>query len=76
MNNAPDDPMCELPDDDAYSDLDLMPFGRYVNERLQDVPASYLHWLWTQRPISDKRLERYIKNNISALKKEYPDGIW
>lgn len=62
--------------DDAYTDLDLMNFGKYKNERLQDVPASYLHWLWTQRPISDKRLEAYIRNNLDALKKEHPDGIW
>jgi uncharacterized protein (DUF3820 family) len=61
---------------EPYSDLDLMPFGKHVNERLQDVPAMYLHWLWSKRPISDKRLEAYIRNNLSALKKEHPDGIW
>lgn len=61
---------------EAYADTDLMNFGKYKNEMLQDVPASYLHWLWSKRPISDRRLQAYIKNNISALKKEYPDGIW
>ena len=61
---------------DAYCDTDLMPFGKHAGERLQDVPASYLHYLWTKRPISDARLEHYIKNNITALKEEYPDGIW
>jgi uncharacterized protein (DUF3820 family) len=71
-------PLSETPKDwnDAYGDLDLMPFGKYVNERLQDVPASYLHWLWINRPISDRKLENYIKNNLKALKQEYPDGIW
>ena len=59
-----------------YDDTDLMNFGKHKNERLQDVPASYLHWLWTQRPLSDPRLEAYIRENISALKQEYPDGIW
>jgi len=59
-----------------YEDLDLMPFGKHVNLRLQDVPASYFHWLWTQRPLNDKRLEAYIKKNIHALKQEHPDGIW
>lgn len=62
--------------DSPYDDLDLMPFGKYINERLQDVPASYLHYLWTKRPISDRRLEAYIRKNIHALKQEHPDGIW
>jgi uncharacterized protein (DUF3820 family) len=60
----------------AYTDLDLMQFGKYVNERLQDVPADYLHYLWSNRPISDKKLENYIYNNLDALKQEYEDGIW
>lgn len=60
----------------AYNDDDLMPFGKHKNLRISDVPASYLHYLWTKRPISDKRLEGYIRNNINHLKKEYPDGIW
>lgn len=46
---------------------------------MQDVPASYLHWLWTQkrwhRLCSDPLLN-YIHENLAALKKEYPDGIW
>lgn len=62
---------------EAYVDTDLIDFGRYKNLRLQDVPASYLHWLWTQgRPMRDKKLENYIRNNLDALKDEYPDGIW
>lgn len=65
-----------LPKNLEYNDLTLMPFGKYKGEPLQDVPASYLHYLWTQKPLSDVRLEQYIKKNISALKKEYPDGIW
>jgi uncharacterized protein (DUF3820 family) len=59
-----------------YEDLDLMPFGKHRGERLQDVPASYFHWLWQQRPLSDIKLEQYIQNNLPALKIEHPDGIW
>lgn len=60
----------------CYADDDKMPFGKHRGEQLCDVPATYLHWLWTQRPISDKSLENYIYNNIDALRKEHPDGIW
>lgn len=63
----------------ALTDTDKMPFG---GEMMQDVPASYLHWLWTNErdpmrlkvkvdPIAD-----YISRNLTALQHEYPDGIW
>lgn len=62
-------------------DTDIMPFGQYTNRKtlMQDVPASYFHWLWCKglkhetktNPVAD-----YIKRNLDALKAEYPDGIW
>jgi uncharacterized protein (DUF3820 family) len=75
MNNDPlDTPLDNV---ESYDDLDLLDFGKYKNERLQDIPASYFHWLWSQgRPMRDPRLEAYIKKNLKALKEEYPDGIW
>ncbi len=29
----------------TFEDTDLMPFGKYKNQLLQDIPASYLRWL-------------------------------
>lgn len=60
----------------ALNDDDPMPFGKHKGEPMRDVPASYLHWLWQQRPISNRKLENYIFNNIEALKREHKDGIW
>jgi len=61
----------------AYNDDDLMNFGKYKNVRLQDVPASYLHWLYTEtKPMRDIKLKHYIENSMDSLKEEYPDGIW
>lgn len=65
-------------------DTSQMPFGKYKGTPMQDVPASYLHWLWTQNNARDQRTQMissdpvldYIQRNISALKKEYPDGVW
>jgi uncharacterized protein (DUF3820 family) len=66
------------------ADLSPMPFGKYKGKLMQDVPANYLHWLWTEAGYS-KFVSRegnagaiadYISRNLHALKQEYPDGLW
>lgn len=61
---------------EPYNDDTLMPFGKYKGEPLMDVPAAYFHWLWEQKPISDKRLQTYIEDNMDGLKMENKDLIW
>lgn len=72
----------------VLQDTDVMPFGKYAASRtlMQDVPASYLHWLYTNKNDNIQRdlklntpqgkVARYIKANLAHLKKEHPDGIW
>lgn len=63
-------------------DTDPMPFGQYKGVPMQDVPASYMHWLWTNErdPMSLKAkanpVAEYILRSMAALKDEYPDGVW
>lgn len=66
-------------------DLDWMPFGKYYVSRtpMQEVPASYLHYLWThgikvdlQMNTPQGKVARYIQKHLSHLKQEHPDGIW
>lgn len=59
-------------------DTDPMPFGKHKGELMQDVPASYLHWLWSNGKKDDKRcpVADYIRRNLSALKQEFRDGLW
>lgn len=59
-------------------DTDEMPFGKYKGELMQDVPATYFHWLWTNGKEHDKMcpVADYIRRNLMALQKEYSDGIW
>lgn len=59
-------------------DTDPMPFGKYKGTPMQDVPASYLHWLWSQDDFRQKggSVCDYIESHIEALAQEYPDGIW
>ena len=59
-------------------DMDKMPWGKYKGTVMQDVPADYLFWLWTNGKENDRVCEvaGYIRDNLSTLKQEYPDGIW
>jgi len=61
------------------TDLSPMPFGKHKGIPMQDVPAAWLHWLWSQ-PGNCKRTDcpviNYIRENLEALKKEHKDGIW
>lgn len=54
-----------------------MPFGKHKGKRLEDVPASYLLWLWDdgwwQR--RGEPLHEYIKTSFSALLQDCPDYI-
>jgi uncharacterized protein (DUF3820 family) len=55
-----------------------MPFGKYRSIPMQDVPADYLHYLWTNGLKENKQSDvaEYIRQNVNALKIDYPDGIW
>lgn len=60
-------------------DLSPMPWGKHKGVPMQDVPASYMFWLWTQRGFENNRVDSvadYIRRNLSAFEQEYPDGIW
>jgi hypothetical protein len=64
------------------TDMDPMPFGKYRGTPMQDVPATYLHWLWTNErdpmraKIKTDAVADYIAGNMRVLQQEYPDGIW
>jgi uncharacterized protein (DUF3820 family) len=60
------------------NDLSPMPFGKHKGVPMQDVPASYLFWLWSNGKEHDKLcpVAEYIRSNLDALEMEYPDGVW
>lgn len=60
------------------NDTDPMPFGKHKGEPMQDVPASYFHYLWHNGLREDKQsnVASYIRRNLSALKQDHPDGFW
>lgn len=64
-----------MPENNKLTDDSPMPFSQHKGKKMQYVPASYLHWFWT---CCDKNspVGEYIRENLEALKEEYPDGIW
>jgi len=62
------------------NDNSPFPFGeKFRGEPMIKVPAWHLHWVWTQCLISQRpenSIHKYIKKNLGALRKEYPNGIW
>ena len=60
-------------------DTSLMPFGKFANVPMQEVPVNYLHWLWSTSGMKNDRLSPvadYIRRNLHALQLENKDLIW
>lgn len=61
----------------------IMHFGKYKGQRIGDIPAQYLIWLWNGAGMSKKtklggedgKLARYILKESNNLMKECPDVI-
>lgn len=53
-------------------DTDPMPFGKHQGKKMEDVPASYLLWLWNDG-VNHPGVKAYIEDAMSALEKECPD---
>lgn len=59
------------------NDLDPMPFGEHKGKPMQDVPVSYLHYLWNRGlKTENKPVANYIRKSLPALKQENKDLIW
>lgn len=56
-----------------------MPFGVHKDKPIQDVPASYLHWLWTDAGLKKESgdLERSAFNqNRATSRTKLANYIW
>ena len=63
----------------VMTDKCLMPWGMHKGVKMQDVPAKYFHWLWTEEKkyqVKSCLVAEYISRNLEALQKENEDLIW
>lgn len=51
------------------TDNSLMPFGQYQGEKMANIPASYLVWLYKEG-VTDRAVKEYIEENMDALEAE------
>ena len=51
------------------TDESLMPFGKFKGEKLANVDASYLIWLYENNKCFGE-LKAYIKDNLDVLQSE------
>ena len=51
------------------TDESLMPFGKYKGEKMANVPADYLLWLYQNSNVFGD-LKAYIKDNLDVIKSE------
>lgn len=59
------------------TDESLMPFGKFKGIRMEDVPGSYLLWLYDEWTLPNPRfgfvntdVKEYIEDNMDAIKME------
>jgi len=64
----------ELPRD-ILEDYHKMPFGKYRNCYMQDVPADYLLWIDANYTNLDPAIKAYIANKRELLESECDDNI-
>jgi uncharacterized protein (DUF3820 family) len=63
----------------TLTDTCAMPFGKYKGVPMQDIPASYLHYLWTKgmkKEVGKNSVADYINKSLNSLKLEDKDLIW
>lgn len=55
-------------------DDDLMPMGKHKGDKMQDVPAKYLLYIYENNMCSNERVKEYIESNLNVIKQQAKDG--
>lgn len=53
----------------ALNDNSPMPWGKHKGQKMANVPASYLMWLYDNNKCNAE-VQTYIKDNMDVLKEE------
>lgn len=50
-----------------------MPYGKHKGVEMQDVPATYLMWMYDNKKL-DRAVSAYVEENMDVLQKEIDEG--
>jgi uncharacterized protein (DUF3820 family) len=53
----------------TLTDNSPMPFGKHKGEKMANVPAAYLMWLYDENKCN-REVREYIEDNLDVLKEE------
>ena len=53
----------------SLDDSSLMPYGKHKGDKMIDVPASYLIWLYENDKCS-KEVKDYVEDNLEVLRSQ------
>jgi uncharacterized protein (DUF3820 family) len=51
------------------TDESTMPFGKYKGDKMANIPADYLLWLYENSKVYGE-VKQYIKDNLDVIKSE------
>lgn len=51
------------------NDNSIMPFGKYKGQKMANIPASYLIWIYENSKCTPE-IAYYINNNLDVLREE------
>jgi len=54
---------------EILTDTSPMPFGQFMGDDMEDVPASYLLWLYDNNKCNDA-VRLYVKDNYEVLQEQ------
>lgn len=57
---------------EILTDQSRMPWGKYKNAQMANVPASYLMWCYEQNKC-DASVKKYVEDNYRILQEEIED---
>lgn len=60
----------EIKQQTPLTDKDKMLFGKHKGERMIDVPAKYLLYIYENKMCSNERVKMYIEDNLEVIKQQ------
>lgn len=58
---------------EPLKDSDLMPMGKHKGDKMIDVPAKYLIYIYENKMCTNQRVIDYIESNMEVLKQQAKD---